>query len=48
MQYILDKYEIEQIESFEGIKRLGITLFNAQQMLIQQAIHMSLSHSIIQ
>jgi len=26
MQYILDKYEIEQIESFEGIKRLGITL----------------------
>jgi hypothetical protein len=34
MQYILDKYKIEQIESFEGMKRLGIALFNAQQMLI--------------
>jgi len=48
MEYILDKYKIEQIESFERIKRLRITFFYAQQMLIQQVIHMSLSHSIIQ
>jgi hypothetical protein len=50
MQIILDKCKNEEIKTPWQIKKLGTAFLNAQQMLIQQAVHICLSiplyHSI--
>jgi hypothetical protein len=50
MQIILDKCKNEETETCRRIKKLRNAFLNAQQMLIQQAIHICLSiplyHSI--
>jgi hypothetical protein len=43
MQSMLNKCRHEQYEPFEQIKKLGNIFLNAQQMSIQQAMHISLS-----
>jgi len=43
MQSMLKKCKHEQYEAFKQIKKLGNTFLNAQQMSIQQAMHISLS-----
>jgi hypothetical protein len=42
MQSVLEIWKHEQIEASEQIKKLGTTFLNAQQMFVQQAIHISL------
>jgi hypothetical protein len=44
MQSMLSKCKHEQYETSKQIKKLGNTLLNAQQMSIQQAMHISLSN----
>jgi hypothetical protein len=44
MQSMLSKCKHEQYEPTEQIKKLGNTFLNAQQMYIQQAMHISLSN----
>jgi hypothetical protein len=43
MQYVLNKWQIEQIETSKQLKKIGNALLNAQQMLIQQTTYISLS-----
>ncbi len=43
MQSMLRKCQHEQYEAFKQIKKLKYTFWNAQQMSIQQAMHISLS-----
>jgi mRNA degradation ribonuclease J1/J2 len=40
---ILDKYKCEEIEEFKHIKKLENAFLNAQQMSIQQVVHICLS-----
>jgi hypothetical protein len=44
MQSMLSKCNHEQYETSKRIKKLGSTFLNAQQMSIQQAVHISLSN----
>jgi hypothetical protein len=44
MQTMLSKCKHEQYETSEWIKKLGNTFLNAQQIYIQQAMHISLSN----
>ncbi len=39
MQSTLEKWKHEQIEASEQIKKLGTTFLNAQQMFVQQYVH---------
>ncbi len=43
MQSMLRRCKHERYEAFKQIKTLGNTFLNAQQMSIQQAMHISLS-----
>jgi hypothetical protein len=43
MKYILNKWKTEQTKASKWIKELGNAFFNAQQMPIQQVVHISLS-----
>ncbi len=43
MKLLLNKCKHEQIEAYECIKKLGNAFLNAQQMSIQQTIHITLS-----
>jgi hypothetical protein len=43
MKILLNKCKHEQIEAYECIKKLGNAFLNAQQMSIQQTIHITLS-----
>ncbi len=42
MKIILEKCKFEQIETLKWIKKLGTPFLNAQQMSIQQVVHISL------
>jgi len=42
MQLVLEISKHEQIKASKQIKKLGTTFLNAQQMFVQQAIHISL------
>jgi len=44
MQSMLRKCKHEQYEALKQIKKLGNTFLNAQQMSIQQVMHISLSN----
>jgi hypothetical protein len=43
MKIILNKCKHEQIEAFKCIKKLGNAFLNAQQMFVQQVVHITLS-----
>ncbi len=46
MQLALEKWKHEQIEAYEQIKKLGTTFLNAQQMFVQQYVHIIINSTI--
>jgi hypothetical protein len=46
MQSVLEKWKHEQTKAFEWIKKLGTTFLNAQQMFVQQSVHIIINSII--